>query len=92
MQCPKCGTKLSFAAARDKFTCPNCNAPLRYSMTTWILVSVFLGGVPWLVLEALVFEFRSTAISVGVFAVSSVIVAAIAAQVIKPKLDVQGTT
>lgn len=91
MQCPKCRAKFAFAVVRPRFACPSCNAPLSYSITAWLFISLFLGGVPWLVLEALVFQFRSTAISVVVLAGSCVVVATVAAMVIKPKIDSQST-
>jgi hypothetical protein len=86
MQCPKCATKLSFASAKDEFACLNCGALLSYSGTTLLFTSIMLGGVPWLVLEALFFHFESTVGSLVLFLISSGVVAVVAAQLIKPKL------
>ena len=90
MRCPQCGSKISFAQAKDKFACPNCKASLRYSSGKFLFAAGILGGLPWLLLEALFFHFESTVVSLVVFVLSIVIVAAVAAQLIKPELDTSG--
>lgn len=90
MKCPKCAAKLPISIAREKFACPQCGAQLIYPVQRFLFLSLAFAGVPWLALEASIFHFESMGLSFALILASSVVVAGIAAQIVKPKLAENG--
>ena len=59
MKCPKCQHSISLSDLRESFQCPSCKVPLHAKVNRLLLMVLFIGGIPWLVAEALIFGFSS---------------------------------
>lgn len=63
MKCPHCYKSISLFRLRESFACPHCGVQLKGKTTRLMLLVLCFGAVPWLLAEAVFFEFKWPAIS-----------------------------
>lgn len=73
LRCPHCNSGIRLSEVGEEFSCRNCGQRLKSSLSVFKVnfIALTLGGIPWLAVELLVFDFKYPLIDFSIFMLSS---------------------